>query len=662
MGTEISFALPESFVAHRRLGQKSTSTTWEATRVGSGARVAVRCGGVPQGAYGLELPTIAPLLWDEDAVCAPIAHERAVLTRVAGPGVPKLSEGDDPTNVLATCWIDDAVSLESLTPLSPSSAQTVLVALLHIVARAHRCGVVHRDITPANILIGVGNFESIWLLDWELASDDGRQLFGPVGTSGFMAPELLALRANPRRKTSPSVDVFGVGASVYFALTGQRPFGQNVLEIVNGRPLDTTQLSVSDAAIFKTLLARDEQARPRDATDALAMIRGTAAPPSKKQPRQASLDAALAQVDAGQVHKAARMLDRVGTRDRASAALGYAYLCWRLDAPALSTSLLIEASATDGLRDALVECLGGPLAPTLERGRARRSRQSILLASAALQREDWHSAFALLSTDLPDPPTLQLLRSRVELLTSSGEALSLDRQAETTLWAGVLALSDETQLKTPARLLAVRAYPGPGRDATFLSDHAFLTAACNDHPLVTAKVAASLMVNDGYPVHYQTGLWPGGLQGPADAFAASLIELGCKTRALEFEASLEAVDWPLRTRLLIACGELDRARTTLEKVFDHEARDTRFSQLHMAQLLYSGRPHVAIHVYDRARTAFGDDASQLLHPLAVFAMLRSGKHERAHQVADVLKQSADPTSRWVLQMLSSDGEAGVLSG
>ena len=82
-------------------------------------------------------------------------HERAILERLAGlAGVPALVHRENDEAIVSAD--EGGVSLETVLtagPLDPVEALDLALDLATILAAVHRRGVVHKDLTPANLLL-----------------------------------------------------------------------------------------------------------------------------------------------------------------------------------------------------------------------------------------------------------------------------------------------------------------------------------------------------------------------------------------------------------------------------------------------------------------------------------------------------------------------------
>ncbi len=157
-----------------------------------------------------------------------IRREAEILASLHHPGiVPLLEVHDDGTDVvlvmprMATS-LSDCVATQG--PLHPAQVTVMARVLLDALATAHRQGVIHRDIKPANILFDRAGFPALADFGVAVTRDFTAGLTDAgmvIGTPGYLAPE----QARGERAT-PASDVFALGATLAFALTGRGPYGE----------------------------------------------------------------------------------------------------------------------------------------------------------------------------------------------------------------------------------------------------------------------------------------------------------------------------------------------------------------------------------------------------------------------------------------------------
>lgn len=109
-------------------------------------------------------------------------------------------------------------------PLEPARAVQLFIGACRGLGVAHRVGVLHRDVKPANLHCSdrKGEEDHVRILDFGVSraiDEAGVTLDGTaVGTPAYMSPEAFDGTA------TPASDVYAIGASLYFALTGVPPF------------------------------------------------------------------------------------------------------------------------------------------------------------------------------------------------------------------------------------------------------------------------------------------------------------------------------------------------------------------------------------------------------------------------------------------------------
>src|SRR5262249_14409923 len=158
----------------------------------------------------------------------------------------------------------------------------------HSIADAHARGLIHRDITRANIYVcRMGrDYDFVKVLDFGLvkvntAHAGQHTLTGAhvtTGTPAFMAPEAIV----DQDAVDERADVYALGCVAYFLLTGQLVFEAETpmkmfLQHLQAQPVppsQRTEMPISpelDALVLKCL-EKDPDHRPQDAEQLLEML------------------------------------------------------------------------------------------------------------------------------------------------------------------------------------------------------------------------------------------------------------------------------------------------------------------------------------------------------------------------------------------------------
>jgi serine/threonine protein kinase len=183
--------------------------------------------------------------------------------------------------------------LESLVrefgPLPADRALFLLRQICHSLADAHARGLVHRDVTPANVYVcrmGL-EYDFVKVLDFGLVKFNDQEAIEQTlmtgahtttGTPAFMAPEIIL-----EGEVDQRADVYALGCVAYFLLTGQRVFEADTqmkmflqhLQAAPIPPSQRTELPIPPDvdALVLACLEKDPRKRPQNADELLRMVR-----------------------------------------------------------------------------------------------------------------------------------------------------------------------------------------------------------------------------------------------------------------------------------------------------------------------------------------------------------------------------------------------------
>ncbi|NMZ32376.1 bifunctional protein-serine/threonine kinase/phosphatase [Pseudomonas proteolytica] len=172
------------------------------------------------------LKTLPPGHDDDHDAAQALLSEEWFLRRVAGRAFPEVHPAGERQHLYYVMREYSGQTLAALFqqqgPLPLAQWQSIAERLLRAVGMLHRRQILHRDIKPENLLLGDDG--ELRVLDFGLAycpglSEDRAHLL--PGTPSFIAPEAFS-----GERPTPRQDLYSVGVSLYYLLTGHYPYGE----------------------------------------------------------------------------------------------------------------------------------------------------------------------------------------------------------------------------------------------------------------------------------------------------------------------------------------------------------------------------------------------------------------------------------------------------
>ena len=170
--------------------------------------------------------------------------------------------------------------------------------ILNAARFAHRKGIVHRDLKPQNVLIDDDGRARV--ADFGIARGESSDITATgsvMGTAQYLSPEQAQ-----GKETTPASDIYSIGVMLYEALTGKVPFeGDSAVAValkqVNDAPRRPSAVNPEippalDAVVMRAL-AKDPEARFKDADAFLKALEAAEKRPEKPRPEDTAAFAAV---------------------------------------------------------------------------------------------------------------------------------------------------------------------------------------------------------------------------------------------------------------------------------------------------------------------------------------------------------------------------------
>ena len=220
------------------------------------------------------LKLVHPAIWADDGFRVRFRRECDALVGLEHPGiVPIIDAGEHEGRGYLVMALARGGSLDGRLargPMAPREAADIVTAIAAALDAAHATGVLHRDVTPGNVLLDPAG---PWLADFGIAlrgdatalTDEGSL----IGTAGYLAPEVIS-----GARATPASDRYALAATAFRALTGEAPFRVDGLAGLLAAHAHHTPRRASDVrpdlppgldAVLADGLAKDPAHRPASA-------------------------------------------------------------------------------------------------------------------------------------------------------------------------------------------------------------------------------------------------------------------------------------------------------------------------------------------------------------------------------------------------------------
>jgi hypothetical protein len=256
--------VPPDFALEGELGRGATGRVYAARRLSDGRRVAIKV-----------LAERVTTGHDLSEAQARFEREGQAAARLRSPFVVEVLERrvHDGRALLVMELVEGPSARDLVVqggPLPLGRALGIAEDVARGLAIAAQAGIVHRDVKPANIIVGPDGRAK--LCDFGMAKDLGGQVAAltrtgqGLGTMAYLPPEQVA----GAKHVDPRADVYSLGATLYHLLAGRPPFEPTTASSLD-RILEAPPPPLAAArpdcplevvALVEAMLAKDPAGRP----------------------------------------------------------------------------------------------------------------------------------------------------------------------------------------------------------------------------------------------------------------------------------------------------------------------------------------------------------------------------------------------------------------
>ncbi|MGP9019104.1 serine/threonine-protein kinase [Streptomyces sp. BR1] len=244
-----------------RLGHGGMGTVWRAHDEVVDRDVAVKEPRVPDHLGERERATVHLRMQREARAAARIDHPSVVTMHDV------VVEDDKPWIVMELVRGHSLADRLQEGTLDVREAARIGLAVLGALTAAHEAGVLHRDVKPANVLLGRG--ERVVLTDFGIAQVEGEE--GLTETGAFVgSPEFIAPERVLGQRPGPESDLWSLGVVLYAAVEGMSPYRRSntpatLQAVLSAEPQMPARGSGAFGTLVMQLLRKDPAARPAPA-------------------------------------------------------------------------------------------------------------------------------------------------------------------------------------------------------------------------------------------------------------------------------------------------------------------------------------------------------------------------------------------------------------